>query len=432
MECMNRKLTIAVLLLLALLIGSAPHHRAAFGQTKPRAAKAGKAKVDPGQPRDFRSPRFLVHADLSDTEAKELLARLEKMYDLIGAYWGRQIKPGQLVEMYVVKDIKRWPQGSIPAEGLPHILGGGGVTQTQAISTVGEQGQRVHLAAQTVCFAVADRGTPQHEAVHAFCGLTFGQTGPTWYSEGMAEMGNYWRGKDHSVQLDPQVLEYLQQNSIKSLNAIVNNQEHTGDSWQNYVWRWALCHLLANNPNYRGKFQPLGMDLLLDRPNSFEKTYGAMAAEISFEYKHFIDTIQNGLRVDLTAIDWKKKFLPLQAGKSGPSSTIAANRGWQPSQAIVGAEQTYAYSTTGKWSVGKGAKAVSAAGDDKLLGRLLGAVLAKDDAGNYQLSEEFSLDTDGEFRPPASGKLFLRCGDEWGQLANNTGRITFKIKLAEL
>jgi hypothetical protein len=422
--CLRSLLAFIVVLTIPVTLASV-----AEAQSRQKPAKAAKSNLDQTAPRDFRSPRFLLHADLNDVEAKELLARLEKMYDLIGEYWGTRIKPGQVVEMYVVKDINRWPQGSIPDDGLAHIQAGGGVTLTEALSAVG-RGKRVHLAARTVCFAVADRGTPQHEAVHAFCGLTFGNCGPTWYSEGMAEMGNYWREKDHSVQLDPEVLQYLQGNSIKSLNAIVNNKEHTGDTWHNYTWRWALCHLLANNANYRDKFRPLGMDLLLDRPNSFEETYGSMAAEISFEYKHFIDTIDNGYRVDLTAIDWKKKFLPLQPGKLGPSSSIAANRGWQPTQAIVEAEKTYLYTTSGKWTVAKNATAMSADGDDSHRGRLMGAILSKDGDGDYKLCEEFALGSEGEFSAPTSGKLYVRCGDAWGGLADNSGRVTLKIKAA--
>jgi len=37
----------------------------------------------------------------------------------------------------------------------------------------------------------------------------FATTGPTWYSEGMAELGTYWREGDTSVNADPRILEYL-------------------------------------------------------------------------------------------------------------------------------------------------------------------------------------------------------------------------------
>ena len=401
-----------------------------LGQTGKRAKPGANTPVDGSVPRDFRSQRFLVHADLTDAEAKELLLRLEKMYDLIGGYWGRRLKPGEIVEMYVVKKLENWPPGAIPADGLPHIQTGGGVTQTQSLSQRGPQGERLHVAARTICFAVYQQGTPLHEAVHAFCGLTFGHLGPTWYSEGMAEMGSYWREKDNSVQLDPVVLDYLQKNSIKSLNAIINNSEQTGDSWQNYSWRWALCHLLANNLNYREKFRPLGLDLLTERPNSFEKVYGAMAAEISFEYKQFIATIDNGYRVDLTAIDWKKKFLQLH-GKATISSTVLANRGWQPTQVQVEPVKQYAFAATGKWTLAKGSPSLTAAGDDQGNGRLMGAILAKDLNGEYTLSEPAMLGAEGTYSPSVAGKLFVRCQDKWGELADNQGRVTLKIKLAD-
>jgi hypothetical protein len=400
------------------------------GQNSKRSRSGGKAVAQEGAPRDFRSQRFLVHADLSDAEAKELLLRLEKMYDLVGAYWGRRLKPGQIVEMFVVKDLKNWPAGAIPTDGLSHIQSGGGVTQTQSVSQRGPQGERLHVDARTICFAVYENGTPLHEAVHAFCGLTFGHAGPTWYSEGMAEMGSYWKEKDTSVQLEPVVLQYLQSNSVKSLNAIINNSEQTGDSWQNYSWRWAICHMLANNPNYREKFRPLGLDLLTERPNSFENVYGAMSAEISFEYKHFIATIDNGYRVDLAAIDWKKKFLPVH-GRAIVTSSIQAVKGWQPTQALVVPEKKYAFSTTGKWTTAKGAPPVSAAGDAQGAGQLLAAILSKESSGEYVLSDPIRLGDEGSFTPPVAGKLLVRCQDAWNSLADNQGRVTLKIKLAD-
>ena len=389
-----------------------------------------KADSNSGKPQDFRSQRFLIHADLSDAEAKELLARLEKMYDLIGAYWGRQLKPGQAVEMFVVKDLNNWPPGAIPAEGLSHIQSGGGVTQTESVSHRGQQGERIHVAARTVCFAVYEHGTPLHEAVHAFCGLTFGHTGPTWYSEGMAEMGTYWKDKDNSVQIDPIVLKYLQQNSIKSLNAIVNNTEQTGDSWENYSWRWALCHLLANNPNYRQKFRPLGLDLLMERPTTFENVYGAMAAEISFEYKQFIADIDEGYRVDLTAIDWKKKFVPLH-GSSALTSIVLAGRGWQPSQVLLDPNKTLQLYGNRQMVHRQGRSFHYGCWRLSRQGTFIGAILTKDASGDYMLSKPISLGSEGTFSPPVAGKLYVRCQDEWGKLADNQGRVTLKTKLAD-
>ena len=44
----------------------------------------------------------------------------------------------------------------------------------------------------------------QHECVHGFCHLTFGSTGPTWLSEGIAELGHHWRDGDTAVEKIPE------------------------------------------------------------------------------------------------------------------------------------------------------------------------------------------------------------------------------------
>ena len=165
-----------------------------------------------------------------------------------------------------MQDLDNWPQGILPDEGVQHILAGAGITISEIATINGKP-----IAAKAMVYAVADRGTPQHEAVHAYCFQTFGTTGPLWYSEGMAEMGNYWRVNDSSVEIEQGVLEYLQKSEPKSLNEIVNEVSVTGDSWQNYSWRWALCHLLANNPNYAPRFRPLGLAMLTGKSASFEQ-----------------------------------------------------------------------------------------------------------------------------------------------------------------
>ena len=297
------------ILLAACLCAATP--TAALAQRK----KAGKGKLSdkaPEKPQDYSSRNFLLHSDLSPKEAHELLTRLETMLGLISTYWQRPSRG--IIECYVAKDLDKWPAGSLRPEGRAKIAEGAGITLTQVIS-VGDQ-----FKAKAVVYATADHGTPQHEAVHAYCGQAFGRTGPTWYSEGMAEMGQYWRKSDKRVQIGEYVLEYLQKSEPKSLREIVERNQFTGDSWQNYSWRWALCHLLANNPNYASRFRPLGMGLLTEQPVSFELTYGAMANEISFEYIFFIDHLENGLRADLCAWDWKKKFTPLK----NTSKTLAA------------------------------------------------------------------------------------------------------------
>lgn len=372
-----------------------------------------------GRPWLYRTRHFAVQTDIPREEAEELLQRLETMLVLISKYWGRP--NSQSIDMYVVRDIEKWPPGSLDPKGLQSILTGGGVTfgQSRQNSQTGEV-----LASRAVVYATADHGTPQHEAVHAYCILNFGRTGPTWYSEGMAEMGRYWKDKQDAVICDPEVVQYLKSQPPKRLTDITSPAERTGDYWQNYAWRWALCNLLANNSNYAPRFHPLGMALLNAQRTSFEDVYGPMAEEISFEYELFLKHFDNGYRVDLCSWDWKARFNPLQSRPI--NAKVKAAAGWQPSRLLVKSGQRIEYSTIGTWSLSKDGEKLTAAGAPDGTGRLVG-VLFKD----YKLSEPFELGAEGTFMAPSEGKLYLRCRDDWAGLGDNAGEITVKFSKGE-
>lgn len=390
----------------------------AFAQTKPavkpgaKASGTAAAKVADGTRIDVRSAHFMIHTDMSQEETKDLLERLEYMLGIISEYWGRP--PEGVIECWVVKDLKNWPAGTLDEDGRASIASGGGVTLSLVNRAAGKGESRV--------FAGADRGTPQHEAVHAYCATNFGTTGPTWYSEGMAEMGQYWRKGELAVKIHDGVVKYIRESPPKSLREIVDTNQRTGDSWQNYAWRWALCHLLASNPNYSANFRPLGLGILHQKPVSFEQTYGAMANEISFEYLFFLEHLCNGFRMDLCYWDWKRKFTGLAPGP-GRNSTIQAARGWQPSGVLVREGTEYNVKATGTWKLDKAStKGVTADGNESGEGKLVG-IIFKD----FKLSEEFEIGADGSFKAPSDGQLHLRCKSDWASIGDNSGAIQVKI-----
>jgi len=370
----------------------------------------GQAKSPINQ---YRSRHFIVNTDASPKEAKELLTRLETMLGLIAGYWGRP--PSAVIESYVVKDLKNWPQGSMPADAYGMVADGGGLTISRGVP-VGKG-----FAVKAVAYAVLERGVPQHEAVHAFCRQTFGHVGPTWYSEGMAEMGNYWREGKTDVHIEPVVMQYLQQSKPRSLREIVAPDQGAG-TWQDYAWRWALCHLLANNPNYAPRFRPLGMGFITGQPVSFEQTYGAMASEISFEYLFFLEHLEQGLEASLIAWDWKKKFLPLKHDKKTVRCRVQARRGWQPTGLTVTAGHEYSLEAEGTWKLTEGGESLSADGDAEGNGSLTG-VLMKD----WKLGQPFRLGAEGRFVAPGDGDLYLRCQDGWIKIGDNSGVVSVKL-----
>lgn len=406
-----------VLLLVITFLIPATH---GFAQKKKRKGKNNALGTVSTGPADYRSRNFLVHTDLAPDKANELLKRLETMLSLISKYWGQRNR--KVIECYVVEDLSKWQTGRIHPNGLLSIRQGAGVT----MSITATRGNRSETKA--VVFAVSDRGTPQHEAVHAYCAQVFGHTGPVWYSEGMAEMGQYWKKNDSSVNCHEIVLSYLQNTEPKSLNSIVNGEEFTGDTWQNYAWRWALCHLLANNPNYAQRFRPLGLAILTKKNGaSFNQTYGLMKKEIVFEYLFFLEHLDLGYRVDLCRFDWKTKFRSIRGARPATAS-IEAKKGWQPSRLLLKAGREYEYAASGSWKLSKTGNSLSADGDDDGHGKLMGVIL-QDNGGAYELGKPFEVGSYGSFTPETEGQLWLRCADEWHQLADNSGKLSVKLKL---
>ncbi|MGD9721722.1 MAG: hypothetical protein AB7O59_05455 [Pirellulales bacterium] len=376
-------------------------------------------------PADYKSAHFEIHTDLAPKEARDLLGRLEAMLELVSKYWGQPLKG--TIECYVVRDLNNWPADALDPVGRAKVAQDAGITLVETLNLGNEV-----VSAKAVVYAAAGRGTPQHEAVHAYCGQTFGRVGPLWYSEGMAELGNYWRANDSSVQCPDYVIQHLRRGQPKPLRMILGEEidrpgkpaAATGDSWENYAWRWALCHFLEHNPNYSSRFRPLGLSFLNDLPVNFGDVYGPVLRELAFEYRFFVTHVERGYRVDLCRWVWDSDF---QEPSDGPISVrVAARRGWQPSGALVSADQSYHYSAGGAWRLRADGANLTADGARDGAGRLEAIVLS-----NYRLSEPFPLGAQGTFTPPADGELYLRCHDEWHELTDNKGAMNVKIKSAD-
>ena len=370
------------------------------------------------QPRLIRSPHFAFLTDVSEREARIILDKLERMTGLLERFFDR--RPVGVVEGFIVRDLNVFPEGTFPEPaGVAKIREGAGVCFNVSLGS-----QR-----RATLYSSVDHGVIQHECTHGFCHMTFGSTGPTWLAEGVAELGNYWRDGE------PAVLAYLQQaRPRRSLAEIATPGREPAGDWRDYAWRWALCHLLANNPNYADRFKPLAIGLMEGRPDlSFESVYGSTARELSFEYDQFLEHVGNGYRADLTAWPWRAKFRGLPASGGSLKAPVKAAAGWQASGLRVERGVSYEVGTEGAWRTARAAAAHTADGDADGHGRLVGAVLGggekdADQAGPFTLGDAIPLGSAGAFVAEADGRLFLRCADEWTQLSDNDGEITVTLR----
>ena len=371
------------------------------------------------EPRLIRSAHFAFLSDVSDREARIILDKLERMAGLLERYFGRS--PAGPIEGFIVRDLAVFPPGTlVEPGGVAKIREGAGVCFNARLGN-----QR-----KATLYSCADHGVIQHECTHGFCHMAFGSTGPTWLAEGVAELGNYWKDGESAVEIDPGVMGYLQQAEPKrSLLEIATPGPEPSGTWQDYAWRWALCHMLANNPNYADRFKPLAIALMEERPGvSFESVYGPVAKEVAFEYDQFLRTVGNGYRADLVAWPWKARFRTL-AGTASQTATVKADAGWQASGILVDRGTGYSVAASGDWKTAAAGTSCTAAGDGSGRGRLEGAVLIERDDG-FTLSAAIPLGADDMFTAPADGRLYLRCNDAWTELADNSGEIEVVLRRA--
>ncbi|MEL7497280.1 MAG: hypothetical protein AAFN77_06685 [Planctomycetota bacterium] len=364
---------------------------------------------DPMPPRQVRSEHFVLRTDLSDRSAQVLLAKLETMFDLVSNYF--RARPNGPIQCVVIRDLRQWNLAELNPVGVAKIREPAGVTISRKLGNI----------TQAVVYSCDNHGVVQHEAVHAFCYQTFGGTGPVWYSEGMAEMGNYWTPGNLEVDIDPVVINYLTRARPKKMSDIVAAGQITGDSWQAYAWRWALCHLLASNPNYADRFKTLGMNMMAKQEDSFELAFGKQREKISFEYDQFVKNFGNGYRVDLCTWDWKTKASRLTLGNR-IKQKVQAKSGWQATKLKIEKGQSYDFIAQGEWSVNEVSQ-VDADGNDEGTGRLIGVIFS-----DYELSEPIELGTKGKFTADQDGQLYVRIRDEWTALSDNDGELMLHLR----
>jgi len=368
---------------------------------------------EPQKPRLIRSQHYAFMTDVSERQSRIILDKLETMSMILSKYFGQV--PSGIVEGFIVRDLSVWPDGLLtePA-GIAKIQSEAGICFNSSL------GNR-HRA---VLYSCDDHGVIQHECTHGFCHLAFGSTGPTWLSEGLAEMGQYWKFDKKAVDINPRVIAYLQgsQPKRKLLQIAVPGRTDPG-SWQDYAWRWALCHLLANNPNYADRFKPLAIALMKKQTGAtFEVVYGPTAKQLAFEYDLFLDQLDNGYRADLCAWQWNRKFNPL-AGKRRTQVKVSALLGWQATGVQLEAGASYDLAAVGNWKIAKDGGQYDADGDKDGRGQLVAVIF-----NDFKLSDPIPIGKLKSFVSPTQGQLFLRCQDDWNKLADNAGELIVHVR----
>lgn len=399
-----------------VIAGAAPEKTAAGKAEDKRMAAYRHLSDEPKKkPRIIRSQHAMLLSDVSDRQAKIVLDNIEAVATVLNKYFQRS--SNSVVEGFIVHDLNVWPSGTLREQGgIAKIKEGAGVCFNSSLGA----------ARRAVLYSCSDIGTIRHEFTHGYCHLTFGSTGPTWFAEGFAEMANYWNPLDPSVTADPVVVGYIKNAEKKQLLEIALPGNTPSGTWHDYAWRYALCHMLASNPNYSLRFKPMAVALMEGRDKvSFESVYGPVAKQVSFEYDLFLNTFDVGYRDDLCAWDWKTQFKPLVATGAVKRVKVKAKAGWQASGALLKKGASYEVTTSGNWKVDKAGGGCDGDGEKSGNGRLVGVLF-----DNYKLSKPIDLGKKTSFVAPADGELFLRCQDTWSKLDDNDGELVVDLQVS--
>lgn len=365
------------------------------------------------QLREVRSKNFVLHTDLEEKKARELSTRMETMLGIISQYWrAPNQKP---IVCYVADDVSKWPATALSPQ-LLDIVSNRGVTIAQGT----RRGRQVRLNATV--YASNRFGTPLHEAVHAYCFQAFGTNGPVWYGEGMAEVGNYWKDGSSEVNAPEYVIQFLRQSPRVPLKKITEPKQKTGDGWQQYAWRWALCHFMVNNRNYRERFRVLGISFMQRRAAAFDRTFRSKMPELEFEFDLFMKHLQRGYDVDRCTWDWKVRAKEIDVDDS-VEKKLRADYGWQPVKLKAQEGERFQFTVDGSWRIESGEDTDPSKQRTPNSGAIAAAVY-----DDHKLSPEFLISPGEPFEFPQDGQLVLRCQDEWNSLGDNSGSVNVTLK----
>jgi len=366
------------------------------------------------EPRDEKLPNFNLRTDISPLQAKVLGMRLEAMHEVVRRYYKK--RPSDRIECKIVADETNWVNETASGSGSRTQSYGG--YSSGSMLPVGKVDSS------------DDHDEVLRAAFDAFCRSTFSSTGPSWYSDGMSLMANYWELGDKSVSVAPEIVAYLKASPPQTLTSVISGSGFSGsrfqsdDDWKSKAASWALCYMMIHNANYSKDFRSLGINMMSGGIETFEERFEDVMREVDFEFRQFQKNFEIGYREDLCEWKWnvtaKKLF-----GSDMISTDIDARAGWQATKVELVAGQTYKYVAQGEWQTDPEFESSTASGLNGE-GRLVGTIFK-----DYQLSETIRMGDRGKFVAETDGQLYLRCDDRWNQIEDNKGSLKVYVRKAQ-
>jgi hypothetical protein len=87
-------------------------------------------------------------------------------------------------------------------------------------------------------------------------------------------MGRYLDPKSRAVRLDIGGLYTLLSTPRRTAEQIVSDKKAEDDNHVDYIWRWALCHMLTHNRNYQERFRDMGRMVVAGTEADYQRIFG--------------------------------------------------------------------------------------------------------------------------------------------------------------
>ena len=290
-----------------------------------------------------------------------------------------------------------------------------------------------------------------HEGVHSFMNTVLGDSGPAWYSEGMAELLGTHRWKDGQLTLGyfpanrddvPMwgrikiIRDAYAARRARRLADVLAYDPATQPGTEPYAWCWAAAAFFDGHPRYQATFRKLGQSVSSRNFNEhFRRLLGPEWSHAVEEWQLFIRDLEYGYDLTRTAID----FTAGQAlAPSGARVMIRADRGWQNTGVRLDSETVYRLEATGRyqvadkpqiwWSEPGGVSIRYYRG--RPLGMLMAVVRPDSPApGPSPWINPIAIGLESELTPKRAGTLFLRINDSGAELGDNAGELSIQVNV---
>ncbi len=209
--------------------------------------------------RRLEGKHIILYTDTKNSEQIDLLPKyFDRLIPLLCDYFQLDGKDYEnfRVEAFLIDDFEKFKSGGAVRQ-VPNLRNGYALRRRIWLREQQSDYYRRHLLL--------------HEGIHAFMGYAFGDWGPPWYREGMAELLATHRIDDdgrlrlgyfpkkrreleHWGRIE-NVQEATRNNSAKSMQGVFGLESEDYDANSAYAWSWAFAAFCENHPSYGKAFR---------------------------------------------------------------------------------------------------------------------------------------------------------------------------------